>query len=74
MVWYSAVIVTVWQASEKFAHMLEHSCFNVEAMRRTYTCTELPCPWNIPPSVDSIQRAKTADIDFTAPKSIIAPT
>ena len=48
--------------------------FYVEAMRRTYTCTELPCPWNIPPSVDSIQCAKTADINFTAPQSIIAPT
>ena len=29
--------------------------FYVEAMRHTYTCTDLPCPWNIPPSIDSIK-------------------
>lgn len=27
----------------------------VEAVRCTYTCTELPCPWNVPPSIDGLQ-------------------
>ena len=47
--------------------------FYVEAMRRTPSCTETSCSWNVPSSVKGIQYAKIVDIDFTVPKSIIAP-
>ena len=47
--------------------------FYIDATYRLKTCTEVPCAWNIPASVDSIPYAKIADIDFTKPKSTIAP-
>jgi len=42
--------------------------FYVDAVYYTKTCTEVPCQWVIPSSVDSIPYSKVADIDFTRPK------
>ena len=45
--------------------------FYVEAVRRNKSCTDVPCSWSMPSSVDKIPYARIADIDFMAPKSII---
>jgi len=47
--------------------------FYIEATHRIKSCTEVPCAWNMPSSVDSIPYARIADIDFVKPKSIIMP-
>ena len=46
----------------------------VEAVRRNKSCTYVPCSWSMPSSVDKIPYARIADIDFTAPQSIILQT
>jgi len=45
--------------------------FCIDVMYHLKTCTEVPCEY--PASVDSIPYAKIADIDFSKPKSTIAP-
>ena len=47
--------------------------FYIEATHRIKSCTEVPCAWNMPHSVDSIPYAKIADIDFSKRKSILLP-
>ena len=47
--------------------------FYTEATHRIKSCTEVPCAWSMPHSVDSIPYAKIADIDFSKPKSILLP-
>ena len=47
--------------------------FYIEALRCAKTCTDVTCQWVVPTSVKSIPYAKIADIDFTQPKSKIAP-
>ena len=46
----------------------------VESARRNKSCTDEPCMWSIPSSVDKIPYVRIADIDFTAPKSTISQT
>jgi len=48
--------------------------FYVEAMKHTKSCTDVPCPWNMPSHVDTIPYSRIADIDFTAPKPVISQT
>ena len=36
--------------------------FYVEAVRRAKSCTDVPCPWNMPSQVDTIPYAKIVDI------------
>lgn len=47
--------------------------FYIEATRRAKSCTDLPCPWNMPSHVGAIPYARIADIDFT-PRSVISQT
>jgi len=47
--------------------------FYTEATHHVKTCTELPCGWNMPTSIDSIPYARIANIDFTRPKPVILP-
>lgn len=47
--------------------------FYVDAAYRNKTCTEIPCQWVIPSSVDNIPYSRIADIDFTRPKPGILP-
>ena len=44
--------------------------FYVEAVRRSKSCTDVPCSWSMPSSGDKTPYARIADIEFTAPKSI----
>ena len=46
--------------------------FYVESARRNKSCTDEPCMWNVPSSIDKIPYARIVDIDFTAPKSTIS--
>ena len=48
--------------------------FYVEAVRHNKSCTDVPCSWSMPSSVDKIPYARIADIDFTAPQTIILQT
>ena len=48
--------------------------FYVEAQRRVKSCTDQPCQWIMPSSVDAIPFSRFRDLDFSTPKSILLPT
>ena len=45
--------------------------FYAEANQRIKTCTDLPCSWIMPSTVNAIPYKTISEIDFTKPKSII---
>ena len=54
----------------KVCSHVEAILFYVKAMRHTKSCTDIPCPWNIPSHIDTIPYATITDIDFSAPKPV----
>ena len=70
----SVPIVIAKLALGKFALIYRQFCFYVEAQRRVKSCTDQPCQWIMPSSVDAIPFSRIRDLDFSTPKSILLPT
>ena len=48
--------------------------FYAEAQRHVKSCTDQPCQWIMPSSVDAIPFSRIHDLDFSTPKPILLPT